>query len=137
MHEKSYASVSTELILMAVSTAVAISGILLARHFYVTNPGLPQRVAEQAKGAYKLLWNKWYLDHIYEGAIVNPLQKVSRAFLFRVVDQGVIDGAINGSGRVTGDMARGLRRLQTGSIPSYLALFVLGTLVVVGWLIWR
>ncbi|MBC8145461.1 MAG: NADH-quinone oxidoreductase subunit L [bacterium] len=128
---------STEWILMGASTAIAVAGILLARHFYLLHPEIPERMASRLRGIYKLLWNKWYLDEIYQTLVISPLQSFSRAFLFRVVDVKVIDGVINGAGRVTGDISRGVRRLQTGVIQNYVTLFVVGILAVLGWFLWR
>ncbi len=131
------ASHMTEVLLMAVSLAVAISGILLARHIYTQRPALADRLATNFRGVYRLLWNKWYLDNIYEWVVVIPLQKLSQAFFFRFIDKGVIDGAINGSGRMTGAFSNALRRLQTGVTPNYITMFVAGIVLVLGWLLLR
>lgn len=130
-------SPSSEWILMGVSTAIAVSGILLARHFYLRHPEIPERLAKQLGGVYQLLWRKWYLDEIYQTLFVSPLQSFSRAFLFRIVDVKMIDGAINGSARITGEISRGVRRLQTGVIQNYVTLFVVGILAILSWFLWR
>ena len=134
VHHLSHA---TEWTLMAISSAIALSGILLARHFYITRPELPERLAQSARGIHRLLWNKWYLDDIYQALIVAPLQSISRSFLFRFVDVRVIDGVINGAGRVTGDISQGVRRMQSGVIQNYVTFFVAGILAVLAWLLWR
>ena len=121
---------------MAASLAIAISGIMLARRIYLQRPQIADKLAAQFGGLYKLVWNKWYIDNIYEMVIVIPLQKMSHAFLFRFVDKGMIDGAINGSARATGEFANVLRRMQTGVAPNYVALFVAGILFVLGWVLW-
>jgi NADH-quinone oxidoreductase subunit L len=134
LHEASHA---TEGILQAVSFAVAICGILLARHVYINRVGLADRVANSMKPIYKLLWNKWYLDNIYEWGIVIPLQKVSRSFLLRFVDMGVIDGAINGAGRLTAATAQRIRRMQNGVAQNYAMVFVLGIVAVLAWILFK
>ncbi|MEP7218221.1 MAG: NADH-quinone oxidoreductase subunit L, partial [Bacteroidota bacterium] len=126
-----------EWLLMAISLGVAVAGILLARYFYKQRPGIADAVAGRMKGIYKLLWNKWYVDNIYEYGVVIPLQKISRSFFHRFVDIGVIDGAINGSARATGGIATFIRRLQSGVTQNYAMLFVAGIVVVVGWLVLR
>jgi len=133
-HEGSHA---TEWLLMAISLGVAASGIILARYFYIRRPGLADSVADRMKGVYKLLWNKWYVDDIYEWVVVIPLQKISQAFLLRVVDKGMIDGAINGSGRLTGGLGELIRRMQTGVAQSYALVFVIGIVVIIGWIVWH
>ncbi|MEO5930832.1 MAG: NADH-quinone oxidoreductase subunit L [Candidatus Kapaibacterium sp.] len=126
-----------EWLLMAISLGVAVAGILLARYFYKQRPGIADAVAGRMKGIYKLLWNKWYVDNIYEYGVVIPLQKISRSFFHRFVDIGVIDGAINGSARATGGISTFIRRLQSGVTQNYAMLFVAGIVVVVGWLVLR
>ena len=133
-HEASH---GVEGLLMGISLGIAIAGILLARHFYINRPGLADRVAGGMKGVYKLLWNKWYVDDIYEWGIVIPLQKMSQAFLLRFVDKGIIDGAINGSGRLTAGISGMLRKLQTGLAQNYAMVFVIGIMVIIGWLVWH
>ncbi|HVK37908.1 MAG TPA: NADH-quinone oxidoreductase subunit L [Candidatus Kapabacteria bacterium] len=128
---------STEWILMAVSSAIALSGIWLARHFYITRPELPERLAASMKGLHAFLMNKWYLDEFYQTLIVRPLTLLSRSFLYRVVDVRVIDGIINGTGRLTADVSRGVRRLQTGVVQNYVTMFLVGILAIVGWFLLR
>jgi NADH-quinone oxidoreductase subunit L len=134
IHHLSHA---TEWILMAISSAIAVCGILLARHFYITRPELPVRLAAATKGMHRFLLNKWYLDELYQGLIVRPLTMLSRSFLYRVVDVKVIDGIINGSGRFTGEVSRGVRRMQTGVIQNYVTVFLVGILAIVGWFLLR
>jgi NADH-quinone oxidoreductase subunit L len=132
-----HASHATEYLLMGISLSVAILGILLARHLYTRRVGLADRIAGSVRPIYKLLWNKWYMDDIYEWGIVIPLQKVSRAFFFRVVDKGMIDGAINGSGRLTAGIASLMRKMQTGMTQNYATVFVAGIVLILAWMIFR
>ncbi len=126
---------STEVILMATSFAIAVIGILVARRIYIQRPGSADKIAGSMKGAYKLLWNKWYVDNIYEMFVVVPTQVISRTFLHRFVDVGMIDGTINGSGRLTAAVARGLRLLQSGVAQNYAMVFVAGIVGVLAWLL--
>ncbi len=132
-----HASHGLEWTLMAVSKAIAVGGIFLARYIYTQRVGLADRIANAVPGIYKLLWNKWYADEAYEYGIVKPLMAGSRSFLLKIVDQGIIDGIINGSGRFTAALAGWTRRLQSGVTQNYATLFLVGVLVVVGWLMMR
>ncbi len=64
------------------------------------------RMADRFSGLRTLLLNKYYVDEIYDAAIVQPIRIVSEAGLWKVVDVGVIDGAVNGVG---GDRRRAER----------------------------
>ena len=67
---------------------------------------LARSVAATFSGLYKLIYNKYFVDEIYDATVVNPLISGSRAVLWKGVDVGVIDGAVNG----VGHQARGHRR---------------------------
>jgi NADH-quinone oxidoreductase subunit L len=89
--------------------------------------------AEDAEpvGFGKVLYNKWYVDEIYDSLIVQPILRASR-FCWRVVDAGVIDGVVNG----VGYMGRGFgwvgSLFQTGSLNTYAFILSLGVLAVLG-----
>ena len=124
-----------ELVLMAVSVSVALSGIWLARRWYLRKKEIPEALTARIPGIYRLLWNKYYVDEAYDGAIVTPLQKGSEKLLWKVVDVGVIDWLVNGSARAVGFVSRGLRLLQTGAAQSYVVVFILGVVAILGWLL--
>jgi len=127
----------TELALMAVSIALAFAGIGLAWYFFVRSPGSADSVAEAAAPVHQLLLNKYYVDELYDAAIVRPTVGVSRALLWKVVDAEVIDGAVNGAGAVVQTSASWLRRLQTGSVRVYAVSVLLGVVLVLGYYVWR
>jgi len=120
---------SMEWTLMAVSTVIAIAGIMLARTIYAQGPERAREMAKKFKAPYALLWNKWYLDEIYQMAIVGPILVASRDFLWKIVDVIIIDGFVNGSARVVGFSASGLRRLQNGVAQNYALIMIAGIVV--------
>ncbi len=79
---------------------VGISGLLVAWWFYIKNPDAPKRLAQRIHGLYLLLLNKYYVDEVYAAVIVRPLLWISTNVLWHGVDQGLIDGIVNGSARV-------------------------------------
>ena len=85
--------------LMTISLGVAIAGILLAFFFYIKNPQAPVRVAEKIKGIYQIVFNKYYVDEIYNALFVQPIKKGSE-WLWHSFDDMVVDGMVNGSGRL-------------------------------------
>jgi NADH:ubiquinone oxidoreductase subunit 5 (subunit L)/multisubunit Na+/H+ antiporter MnhA subunit len=51
-----------ELLMMVVSVVIALIGIGIAYLFYVKNPALPKQFAENFRGLYRLVFNKYYID---------------------------------------------------------------------------
>jgi NADH-quinone oxidoreductase subunit L len=115
---------------MLVSVAVGLAGIALAWLFYVARPGLPDSLAASFSGAYKLIYNKYFVDEIYAAVVVNPLVTGSREVLWKAVDAGVIDGAVNGAGTASQGIGGLLKRLQSGNIRSYAVWVLLGSVLV-------
>lgn len=130
-----HASHTTELVLMVVSLCIGIAGILTARRVYIQKPGTADKVAAQLPGVHKLLWNKWYVDEVYEVGVVKFIWMTSQSFLHRIFDKKIIDGILHGLANGAGAAGRGLRQLQTGVVTNYVTLFVLGILIIVGYLI--
>jgi len=126
-----------EMGLALAAVGFAAVGVALAALLYYSHteklPGLVARL----RPAYELLWNKYWIDEIYHAAIVRPLVRVSDAFLYRVVDARWIDGAgVNGLARVVVDSAdRGLKFLQTGLAQSYVFVMLVGSLLLIAWLV--
>jgi NADH-quinone oxidoreductase subunit L len=84
-----------------------------------------------------LLLNKYYVDELYEGAIVSPMEKLSWVVLWRGIDTAVIDGLVNGSGKLVESLSGAARRIQTGVAQNYALIFVVGIIVVLGILVLR
>jgi NADH:ubiquinone oxidoreductase subunit 5 (subunit L)/multisubunit Na+/H+ antiporter MnhA subunit len=82
---------------------VAVLGLLLAWWFYIRKPELPEKLAKSLHAPYVLLYNKYYVDEIYNALFVAPLLFISKYILWHVIDEGIIDGVVNG----TASAARG------------------------------
>ena len=91
---------SVEWILMGVSVAVAIVGIVIARYFYHHKPEIPDSLAKTLKPLHTLLYNKWYVDEIYDFIFVNGLCK-GGGLVLGAFDRNVVDGGVNGAGWMT------------------------------------
>jgi NADH-quinone oxidoreductase subunit L len=127
----------SEMALMSISIAVALGGIGIAWYFFMANPKAADSVAESAGPLHDLLLNKYYVDEIYDAAIVEPIVNVSRGGLWKIIDAEIIDGAVNGAGSFVSLGAGLLRRLQTGSVRVYAASLMLGVVTVLGYYVWR
>jgi len=123
--------------LMGVSTLIAFIGIGLAAFLWLKNRHIPEQMARQFAPMHRLLLNKYYVDEIYDAAIVQPVKVASTEGLWRVVDVKVIDGVVNGAGYVVGGLAAGLRLLQTGSVKSYAAGTFMGAVAILAYYFWR
>jgi NADH-quinone oxidoreductase subunit L len=123
-----------EIILMVVSVGIALLGIFLAHSIYKRKTTLAAK--EAALGTpYKLAYNKFYVDEIYDGGIIQPTYSVSRNFLWKVVDVKLIDGIVNGSGNLMGYFGQWLRKIQTGVVQNYAIMISIGLLALVSYLI--
>jgi NADH-quinone oxidoreductase subunit L len=142
-----------ELGLMLLSALIAAAGILVARHFYVSRPETPARLASGWPGLYALLFNKYYVDELYDATVVKGTVASSRglwafdrkvidgavdgsgwmtrlaAWLSHMFDKYVVDGLVNLVGWTSHESSFGLRRLQTGLVQNYALVMVLGVFV--------
>ena len=85
-------------------------------------------VAKENTGLGKVLENKWYIDEVYDTAIVKPIQSVA-TFFNNVVEKKGIDGFVNGVGKAINYGSRQVRLLQSGHVGNYVLLMVLGILI--------
>jgi NADH-quinone oxidoreductase subunit L len=123
--------------LMAISIVVAFAGIGIATYFFLQNRRAADRMAESFAGVHRVLLNKYYVDELYDAAVVQPIRIASEEGLWKIVDAWLIDGAVNGVGETVGGMSHILRRLQTGSVRAYAASIFVGVVAILGYYLWR
>jgi NADH-quinone oxidoreductase subunit L len=116
--------------LMVVSIAAGLIGILIAWYMYVVNIALPEKITSSLGAFYRLVYNKYYVDELYDATVVHPLVEGSTTVLWHGVDQGVIDGVVNGVGHQSRAIGGVLRLIQSGNIRSYATWVVLGSVAV-------
>jgi NADH-quinone oxidoreductase subunit L len=122
----------TELMLMALSSGVAFAGIGIAVYFWLRNPAAADALARRFQPVYGLLYNKYYVDELYDALVVQPIKRLS-TLVWRGFDAAVVDGAVNGVGFGVQGTSSALRRLQTGSVRTYAAALFLGAVLIVGY----
>jgi len=127
---------ATELTLMGISVGIAFAGIGIAFFFWQRNRQMADSLANQFGGLYRLLLNKYYVDELYDAAIVQPIKLLSTGALWKGVDAGLIDGTVNGVGSLVRVGSNRLRRVQTGSVRTYAASLFLGVALILGWYLW-
>jgi len=129
-HGGHHAHAALEIGLMVVSVVVALTGILVAHHFYRRRPEVPARLAERFAGIHKLVYNKYFVDELYEKIIINPLRALCN-FFYNIGDSLLVEGAVNGSARLVDGIGAIVRLLQTGSVRHYLLGMLAGAVVMI------
>lgn len=107
---------------MVVSVVLAVIGVVSAWMRFSRKPELGEPT-----GVGKFLANKWYVDELYTAVIVKPLDLLAQFLTF--FDKNIIDGIVNGVGRLVQYGSRQLRLLQSGLVGGYVLLMVIGILV--------
>jgi len=112
---------------------VGLIGIGTAYGFYIRDPGIPGRLAQNYRGLYQWLLNKWYFDELYDAIFVRPSFWTGWAF-WKKGDGAVIDGC--GPDALAANTLRLARRtaaLQTGYVYHYAFAMLIGVVVLVTW----
>ncbi|MET0165755.1 MAG: NADH-quinone oxidoreductase subunit L, partial [Vicinamibacterales bacterium] len=141
---------AVELGLMVLSVLIAAIGIAMAWRFYVIKPEISSQLADRFAGAHRLLSHKYYVDELYGATVIAATWMGARGLWS--VDRTVVDGAVNGTGRVTligsffsaftdrtfvdgivnlvgrviQEGSHVFRRLQTGLVQNYALLMLFG-----------
>jgi NADH-quinone oxidoreductase subunit L len=117
--------------LVYVSVAAGVIGIGLAYVIYLMKPGTADAIAGALKAPYTLIYNKYFVDELYDATVVKPVVAGSRVALWKGVDAGLIDGIVNGIGKSARDVGSVLRLLQSGNIRSYATWVLFGSVVLI------
>ncbi len=128
-----HASVTVEELLIGVAVLVAAVGIVFA--WVRLRPGrlVPKRDSVQEEGFERVVAEKYFVDEGFDRVIVTPTYAISRNVLWRIVDDGLIDGLfVNGSAAVARGFGWVGSRLQTGNTGTYAWVLVLGVVAMLG-----
>ena len=125
---------NTEWILILISVVVALAGIYIAHVFYIKKPQIPHQLVARFPSIYKLLYNKYYVDEIYNATFVNTTVKGSE-IIYDHFDLKVIDGALNGTASATNFSGKILSYLQSGLLKDYALVFLTGAILFIGYLL--
>jgi len=110
--------------LMLFSFVVAVVGIASAYIFYIKRPDLPDKFTKGQWG-FDLVQNKYYVDELYDEAIVQPTVEGSK-LLWKECDAKAIDGAVNGTANTIGWFSRQAQVFQSGFVRNYALFIVVG-----------
>ncbi len=109
---------------------------LEAHHAWLPFADTPARISATAKPLHRALEEKYGFDRAYDWIATRLVVDGSRAALWKGVDTGLIDAAVDGLGRVTGDAAARSRFAQTGYVRSYTLVTLAGAVALLGYLVW-
>jgi NADH-quinone oxidoreductase subunit L len=128
------ASSTIEYSLIGAAVLIAVAGIVVAWVMLKPERLVPKREARQEEGFERVLANKYYVDEIYDDAVVQPTVGVSRNLLWEGIDQGLIDNVMvkyigTGIPRLFGWVGS---QLQSGQVGTYAWVLVVGVLFVLG-----
>ncbi|MCX7879764.1 MAG: NADH-quinone oxidoreductase subunit L [Ignavibacteria bacterium] len=125
-----------EYILMGFSILIALLGIILANKFYSDETlAIPRKLSTKFNLFYKTLYNKYYVDEFYFFAIADPIISTSKNFLWKFFDDKIIDGFVNGAGKVTVAISDILKRMQSGFVQNYATFMFLGVIIIILWML--
>jgi NADH-quinone oxidoreductase subunit L len=122
--------------LMGISVGIAVVGIALAYIMYLKSPELPGRFVASFQGLHRAVFNKWYVDEIYDALFVNPTKRLG-TFLWKGFDVVVVDGIVNGAGKIVVACSKALRFTQTGYVHNYAMSMAVGAIVIVAVYVFR
>ncbi len=160
-HAAEHASVGVEFGFMFLSIGIAVFGIFLAWLFYMKKPELPGKFVATFKGAWRTVYNKYYVDEVYETVFVQGIKKLSHylwAFdawvvdgivngsrhltivaseASRLFDEWIVDGLVNIVGKTVDGCGWVFRKVQTGFVQTYAFLMVAGFILLISYYIFR
>jgi NADH-quinone oxidoreductase subunit L len=120
-----------EVLWAVVSTLLALVVVVVTSRVVGGFKYVPATEADEDTGFKKVLFNKYYVDEIYDSIVVQPIVRASR-FAWKVIDQGIVDGIVNGLGHFARAMGWIGSLFQTGSVNTYALFLAIGVLVILG-----
>jgi NADH-quinone oxidoreductase subunit L len=124
------------LLVPVLATTAGLLGIVGAWYAYVKQPDLPAKVSASARGLQRALEEKWGFDLAFDWFTDKVVVGGSTGLLWKRVDAGLIDGAVNGAGTVVDAVSRAARGFQTGLVRGYALVILGGAVLVLSYLLW-
>jgi NADH-quinone oxidoreductase subunit L len=119
---------ATEYMLMGTIVGLTLVMIVIAYVIYVSKKAVPVSETEKLGVAHNTVYNKYFVDEIYDAIVVKPLYWLSHAFDIFIERLG-IDKIVNGVGGSVDTGSKAFRLLQNGSIGFYIFAMVIGIVV--------
>ena len=147
--------------LMLLSVLVACFGIWLAYRWYIQRPEVPEKIAAASPFLYKLLYNKYYVDQLYDAMFVNRIKDLALTLgafdvnfinglgvdgagwatritssISGIWDSWIVDGLVKLVARIVWFFSWPVRMLQTGRVARYALFMLFGVLIFLGYYLW-
>jgi NADH-quinone oxidoreductase subunit L len=122
--------------LIVVSVVIAVAGIGGALLVFGKGLDRAESLRERFAGLWQLMYNKYWIDELYESVLGRPLHWISDRIFLRVGDRLLIDGSLDGLAALARRSAGALGRLQTGNLHLYAFFVLLGLVAALAWS-WR
>jgi len=116
--------------IMLVSTLVAVAGILLAWALYQKEMVDVNAIKLKFNALYKLLYNKYYIDEIYQWLIDHLVDGTAKILFW--FDIYIVNGIVNGIAALTGLAGYVLRYTENGQVQTYAIYMFAGIIIVIG-----
>ncbi|MBI1922079.1 MAG: NADH-quinone oxidoreductase subunit L [Geobacter sp.] len=129
-HAEVHHSHALEWGLMGASVVIAIVGISVAYTLYIASPQIPKKFTDAFPALHRAVYNKWYIDEIYDFLFVNPCKALGN-FCWKGFDVLVVDGAVNGVASIVRGFSSVIKNLQTGYVHNYALSIVLGVVTII------
>jgi NADH-quinone oxidoreductase subunit L len=120
----------TEWMLMGLAVAGALAAVYFTYRMYIRYKMLPARTEAEMKPWQRVIYNKYYVDEIYDYSIRRPLDALA-SFSYKFIDNQFIDGIVNGTGSAVKYMGSSVRRFQNGNIGFYVMSMALSVILIV------
>lgn len=120
---------TTEYTLMAVIITLTLIMIFIAYQMYIRSGRIPSADEKDLSAVQRLVYNKFYVDELYDAVVTRPLNLLS-AVLHRVVEILFIDRLVNATGKAVREGSRIIRYAQTGNTGFYIFIMVISVIVI-------
>jgi len=138
-HEAEFALFGIDGVLIAVSVAVAVLGVVVAWWLFGVElgplkaggrPKLVTAISNRVHFLYRASANKWWFDDINHVLFVVIGGRFADALAW--FDRSIVDGIVNGIGAVTRRSGGSLARVQTGRVQNYALGIAIGLIAMAG-----
>ncbi|MBE0427509.1 MAG: NADH-quinone oxidoreductase subunit L [Nitrospirae bacterium] len=137
-HPEFHGTHAQEFGVMGLSTTIALIGLVIAFVFYIRKTDIPVMLARKFKFFYVVLFNKYFVDELYNLIIIKPTFWIARKFLVGFTDAKIIEGIVNGVPKAIGVFSNKLRRVHTGIVHHYGIFMAAGAFFIILYvLLWR
>lgn len=120
-----------EKFVMTMSIIAGLAGILIAGYMYIIKSTISEKLTKTFPGVYKILWNKYYVDEIYNFLFVKPTLWIADKGVERITDIKIIEGIVNGIPKLIYKTGLLIKPIQTGQLQQYAIFMIAGIIIFV------